>query len=162
MRRAVAIPLLLVLGLGCCDGPTLAGPKTVELRGANVRTSSYFGFHARQSASGEITGQIISMSAPDYTSPFLIEGRVTCIRLSGRRASIGGEVTRHSNEEIPDAPQYHGWIFYVEDNRDRPGVRDKISKHIWVYDAPTTDCPMPAADSATVDVTDGDVVVLNE
>ena len=162
MRRALAIPLLLAFGLGCCDGPTLAGPRTVELRGANLHSSSYFSFHARQSTNGQITGRIVSMSAPNYTSPFLIEGRVTCIRVVGHRASIGGEVTRHSNEEMPDAPQYHGWIFYVEDNRSRPGVRDKISKHIWVYDAPTTDCPNPDGSSATVDVTDGDVVVANE
>jgi hypothetical protein len=159
MKKALAIPLLLVLGLGCCDGPTLAGPKTVELRGASLQTSGFFRFSAHQSAAGEITGRIVSMSAPDYSSPFVIEGRVTCIRVVGHRASIGGEVLRHSNEDIPDAPQYRGWIFYVEDNRGRHGIRDRMSKHIWVYDGPTTHCPEPEADSATVDVTDGDVVV---
>ena len=161
MHRALAIPLLLVMGLGCCDGPTLAGPKTVELRGARDQTSAFFSYTAHQSATGEITGRIDSRSAPDYASPFVIEGRVTCIRVVGHRASIGGEVVRHSNEDIPDAPQYHGWIYYVEDNHGRPGIRDKGSKYIWVFDAPTTECPNPQADSATVDVTDGDVVVGN-
>jgi hypothetical protein len=161
MHRALAIPLVLLMGLGCCDGPTLSGPRTVELRRASYQTSAFFSFRAHQSATGEITGRILSRSAPDYVSPFLIDGRVTCVRVVGNRASIGGEVLRHSNEDIPDAPQYHGWIFYVEDSRGRPGVPDRISKHIWVYDAPTTDCPTPDADSATVDFTDGDVVVSN-
>jgi hypothetical protein len=80
----------------------------------------------------------------------------------GHRASIGGDVLRHSNEDIPDAPQYHGWLYYVEDNRGHPGIRDKGSEFIWVFEAPTTECPIPDADSATVDVTDGDVVVSNE
>ena len=162
MRRALAIPLVLLMGLGCCDGPTLAGPRTVELRGASLQTRAFFGFRANQSADGEITGRIGSISAPDYPSPFVLEGRVTCIRVVGHRASIGGEVTRHSNEGIPDAPQYHGWIFYVEDNRGRAGLRDKIGEHIWVYDTPVTECPIPDANSATVDVTDGDVVIADE
>lgn len=162
MHRALAIPLLLLMGLGCCDGPELAGPRTVELRGRIDQTSGFFTFSAHQSATGEITGRIVSRSAPDYSSPFLIEGRVTCLRVVGNRASIGGVVERHSNEDIPDAPQYRGWVYYVEDNHGRPGVRDRGSEYIWVFDAPTTECPTPDADSATVDVTDGDVVVSSE
>lgn len=162
MNRALAIPLLLLIGLGCCDGPTLAGPKTVELRGRIDQTSGFFGFSAHQSATGEITGHITSRSRPDYSSPFDIVGRVTCIRVVGRRASIGGDVLRQSSESIPDVSQYHGWVYYVEDNHGRPGIPDKGSKYIWVFDAPTTECPTPDVDSATVDVTDGDVVVSNE
>jgi hypothetical protein len=162
MKRALAIPLLLVMGLGCCDGPTLAGPKTVELRGRIDQTSGFFSFSAHQSATGAITGHITSRSTPGYSSPFDIVGQVTCIRVVGHRASIGGVVLRQSSESIPDVSQYHGWVYYVEDNHGRPGIRDKGSKYIWVFDAPTTECPMPDADSATVDVTDGDVVVANE
>jgi hypothetical protein len=162
MRRALAIPLLLVLGLGCCDGPTLAGPKTVELRGRIDQTSGFFSFSAHQSATGEITGHITSRSRSDVSSPFDIVGQVTCIRVVGHRASIGGVVLRQSSESIPDVSQYHGWVYYVEDNRGRPGIHDKGSKYIWVVDAPTTRCPIPDADSATVEVTDGDVVVANE
>jgi hypothetical protein len=151
-----------MMGLGCCDGPDLAGPRTVELRGRTDQTSGIFSFSAHQSATGEISGHIISRSRPDYSSPFVIEGRVTCLRVVGNRASIGGEVDRNSSESIPDAPQYHGWVYFVEDNRGRPGVADRGRKYIYISIAPTKDCPTPLADSATVDVTDGDVIVSSE
>ena len=158
MRRALAIPILLVLGLGCCDGPTLAGPKTVEFVLPQGVSSYFFSIRAHQSVTGEISGHIVSRSAPDYSSPFEIEGSVTCLRVMGNRASIGGVVLRHSNEVLPDAPQYHGWFYYVEDNSGRR-VPDRHSEYIWVTDTPTQDCPSPDSGSATVDFTVGDVVI---
>lgn len=127
MNRALAIPLLLLIGLGCCDGPTLAGPKTVELRGRIDQTSGFFGFSAHQSATGEITGHITSRSRPDYSSPFDIVGRVTCIRVVGRRASIGGDVLRQSSESIPDVSQYDGWSTTSRTIMGVPGYRTRAA-----------------------------------
>lgn len=160
MKRLSAA-LFLLIGLGCCGDTSPAGPKTVEFVPPQGASSHLFGYRAHQSAAGEITGHIVSKSAPDYSSPFAIEGRVTCLRVVGNRASIGGVVLRHSNEDIPDAPQYDGWFYYVEDNRGR-GLPDRTSKYIWVSDAPTRECPTPDAESVTVEVTYGDVVVSNE
>ncbi len=154
--------LLLLIALGCCGESSPAGPRTVEFVRPGGNSSRFFGFSAHQSASGAITGYILSRSGPGYSSPYEIEGRVTCVRVVGHRASIGGELLRFSAEDISSAADYRGWVFYAEDNRGRPGTPDRISKHIFVSNAPTTDCPTPETDSATEDVSDGDVVVSSE
>lgn len=158
----VSAGLLALIALGFCGESSPAGPRTVELRGAKVQPNQAFGFRAHQSASGEITGYIVSNSSPEYSSPFVIEGRVTCLRVFGNRASIGGELQRYFQEDISEASQYHGWVFYVEDNRAHPGTPDRISKYIYVSTAPPTDCPIPGPDSATEDVRDADVVISTE
>jgi hypothetical protein len=162
MKRLSAA-LFLVIGLGCCGDTSPAGPKTVEFVLPQGVSSYHFGFRAHQSATGEISGYIVSRSAPDYPSPFVIEGRVTCLRVVGRRASIGGELQRYSQENMPDAARYRGWLLYVEDGRSDNRVSDRISKYIWVFDAPTSDCPDPGENSADYYRGDGDVVVsVNE
>ena len=161
MNRASA-GLFLLIALECCGETSPAGPRTVELRGARDQTGEFFAFSAHQSESGEITGHIVSRSQPGYPSPYVIEGRVTCVRVVGHRASIGGELERFSFEDWSDPGQYHGWVFYAEDNRDHPGTPDRISRYIYVSNAPTTNCPIPGADSVTEDVSDGDVVVSTD
>jgi hypothetical protein len=159
VRRALAIPLLLLAGLGCCDGPTLAGPKTVEFVRPQGASSYLFDFRAHQSASGQISGYIVSRNTPDYPAPFEVVGRVTCLRVVGNRASIGGEVQHNASEIIPEAARYRGWLFYVEDSQGQAGESDKVSEHIWVYEAPLSTCPTPDRDSATMHRNDGDVVI---
>ena len=154
--------LLLLIAIGLCGESSPAGPRTVELRGAKAQPNQAFGFRAHQSANGEITGYIVSNSSPDYSAPFVIEGRVTCLRVVGNKAAIGGDLQRYFQEDISEASQYHGWVFFVEDNRTHPGLWDRISKYIYVSPAPPTDCPIPGPDSATEDVRDADVVVSTE
>ena len=158
----ISAALLLLIALGSCGESSPAGPRTVELRGAKAQPNQAFGFRAHQSSSGEINGYIVSTSSPDYSSPFVIEGRVTCLRVLGNRASIGGELQRYFQEDISEASQYHGWVFYVEDNRDHPGLWDRISKYIYVSPKPPADCPIPGPDSATEDIRDADVFVSTE
>jgi hypothetical protein len=158
MRRASA-GLLLLIGLGCSGDTSPAGPKTVEFVRPAGASGQLFAFRAHQSASGQVSGYIVSRSAPDYAAPFEVEGRVTCLRVVGNRASIGGELQRTTSEILPEAPRYHGWLFYVEDNQGRPGIPDRVGEHIFVFDAPPSYCPSPAADSATVERGDGDVVI---
>ena len=154
--------LLVLIAIGFCGESSPAGPRTVELRDATVYANQSFGFRAHQSATGEITGYIVSNSSPDYSAPFVIEGRVRCLRVLGNRASIGGELQRYFQEDISEASQYHGWVFFVEDNSAHPGTPDRISKYIYVSNTPVTDCPIPGPDSATEDVRDADVVVSTE
>lgn len=161
MKRLSA-GLFLLIGLGCCGDTSPAGPRTVEFVRPRGESSELFAFSAHQSASGEISGYIVSRSGPGYSAPYVVEGRVTCMRVIGHRASIGGELRRLLAEDISEASEERGWVFYVEDNRDRPGSPDRISKHIYVSNEPVTNCPTPGADSATEDVTDGDVVVSTD
>lgn len=158
MKRLSAA-LFLLVGLGCCGDTSPAGPRTVEFVRPEGASSYLFAFRAHQSASGETTGYIVSRSTPDYPTPFVVEGRVSCVRVVGHRASIGGELQRLLAEDISDASQERGWVFYVEDNRDRPGIPDRMSKYIYVSEDPVTTCPIPSPDSATEAVSDGDVVV---
>jgi hypothetical protein len=158
MKRLSAA-LFLVIGLGCCGDTSPAGPRTVEFVRPEGASSYLFGFRAHQSASGEITGYIVSRSGPDYSAPYIVEGRVTCIRVVGHRAAIGGELQQLLAEDISEASEERGWVFYVEDNRDHPGTPDRMSKHIYVSKDPITNCPTPAADSATEAVSGGDVLV---
>src|SRR5688500_12266124 len=95
MKRLSA-GLFLLIGLGCCGDTSPAGPRTVEFVRPGGASSEFFAFRAHQSASGEISGYIVSRSAPDYSAPFVVEGRVDCVRVVGHRASIGGEPQRLS------------------------------------------------------------------
>ena len=158
MRRASVI-LVFVICLGFCGDTSPVGPKTVEFVRSDPAYRQYFAFHAHQTATGEVSGYIVSRSTPDYSAPFVIEGSVNCLRVVGRRATIGGELHQYYQEDMPEVSQYRGWLLYVEDNRDRPGLLDRISKYIWGFNAPTTYCPDPDGNSADVDRDDGDVIV---
>src|SRR5438309_10066150 len=157
MKLAWSGSLLLLIALGSCSAPV--GPRAVEFRAAKGHDSESFTFDAHQTATGEVSGRIVSRSLPGNPSPYAIEGRVTCVRVVGNRASIGGNLQLFFFEDWPDPDQYHGWYFYVEDNRDNPGVPDRIGTHIYITTDPTTKCPTPPVGSATEDVTDGNVVV---
>ena len=161
MNRASA-GLLVLIALGFCGESSPAGPRTVEFVRPAGASGEFFAFRAHQSASGEISGYIVSRSTPDYRAPFAIEGTVTCMRVVGSRASIGGEVQHNASEIIPAAAQYRGWVFYVEDNEGHPDVPDRVSEYIWVYDAPPSSCPSPSGGSATVHRGDGDVVISTD
>lgn len=161
MKRTAA-GLVLLIAFACCSGALRATPKTVQYVRPGGGSSELFAFNAHQSATGEVTGSIVSRSTAGYATPYVVEGRVICVRVVGNRASIGGELVRLTAEDISGAPSYRGWVFYAEDNRDRPGMHDRISEHIYVSDAPVTDCPIPGPDSATEDVFDGDVIVSTD
>ena len=150
---------VFVIGLACCHGSEPAVPRTVQFVRAAGQSGEYFGFNAHQSESGEVTGSVVSRSVPDSPSPWAVEGRVTCLRVVGNRASIGGDLQRFFYEDWSDPAQYHGWYMFVEDNRDQTGVPDRISENIYISNEPMKTCPNPTAGSANEDVTDGDVVV---
>jgi len=158
-----ALPgLLLALTAGFCGDTAAVGPRTVEFRGASAGSAEFFGFSAHQSPTGDVTGYYFSRSTPGYPSPYVIEGRVTCLRVVGNRASLGGEVTRFFFEDWSDAAEKHGWYTFVQDNGEHPGVPDRISQHTYLTDLPTRTCPDPATESLTEDVTDGDVVISTD
>jgi hypothetical protein len=151
--------LFLMLTAAFCGNSGRIVPTTVEFRGASAGSAEYFGFTARQKANGEVSGHYVSRSTPGYPSPYVIEGRVSCLLVVGNRATLGGEVTRFFFEDWSDAEEMHGWYTFVQDNRDHPGVPDRISEHTYLTNEPTTWCPNPTAEPLTQAVTDGDVVI---
>ncbi|MEK6226722.1 MAG: hypothetical protein AABM40_10590 [Chloroflexota bacterium] len=158
MKRALP-GLLLALTMGFCSDTAAVGPLAVEFRGASAGSREFFGFSAHRSATGDVTGHYFSRSTPGYPSPYVIEGQVTCVRVVGNRASLGGEVTRFFFEDWSDAAEKRGWYTFVQDNHGHPGVPDRISEHTYLTNEPTTNCPDPAVEPLTVDMTDGDVVI---
>jgi hypothetical protein len=154
--------LLLLMTAAFCSGSARVVPTTVEFRGASAGSAEYFGFSAHQAATGDVSGHYVSRSTPGYPSPYVIEGRVTCLRVVGNRASLGGEVTRFFFEDWSDAEEKHGWYTFVQDNHDHPGVPDRISEHTYLSNEPMTSCPDPTAEPLTQDVTDGDVVISTD
>ena len=112
MKRALP-GLLLALTAGFCGDTAAVGPRTAEFRGASAGSAEFFGFSAHESPTGDVTGYYFSRSTPGYPSPYVIEGRVTCLRVVGNRASLGGEVARFFFEDWSDAAEKHGWYTFV-------------------------------------------------
>src|SRR5207247_8991351 len=124
-----ALPgLLLALTAGFCGDTAAVRPRTVEFRGASAGSAEFFGFSAHQSPTGDVTGYYFSRSTPGYPSPYVIEGRVACLRVVGDRASLGGEGTRFFFEDCSDAAEKHGWYTFVQDNGEHHGVPDRMSQ----------------------------------
>src|SRR5437667_7601488 len=126
----IALPgLLLALTAGFCGDTAAVRPRTVEFRGASAGSAEFFGFSAHQSPTGDVTGYYFSRSTPGYPSPYVIEGRVTCLRVVGNRASLGGEVTRFFFEDCPAAAEKQGWYSSVKANVEPPAVRTRRAKN---------------------------------
>ena len=151
--------LLVLIAIGFCGESSPAGPRTIELRDAAVYANQSFGFRAHQSATGEITGYIVSNSSPDYSAPFVIEGRVSCLRVLGNRATMGGVLERLGGDEFPSPRLYRGWYLYVEDNVGR-GVPDRVG-HQWLSEDPVTTCRTPGLPTSwSLEIIEGDVSVI--
>jgi hypothetical protein len=133
------------------------GPKSDAVVGGGKSYSDILSINAIVNPNGKILGHINAKNVADYIQ-FSIEGTVTCLNIIGNRASIGGELTHFDQEGWANPEQYHGWLFFVEDNGNQQGVPDKIS-YQYIYVNPVTTCPNPTPSSAFFELLEGNINV---
>ncbi len=79
------------------------------------------------------------------------QARVTCLRVEGNEATIGGVITKSN---FPTIPEGGGIVFYVQDNGEPGAGTDEFFAH-GQPDVPTS-CPAPAD---TIPPTNGNIEV---
>jgi hypothetical protein len=159
-RTGLWVVLALVILASCSRGDARGGGLAGDgVDGGGVTYSDIFRISASVSEGGEVTGYLAVKNPPDYTPAYVIEGPVTCLNVVGNLATIGGVLERFDEEGYRDASRFHGWLFSVEDNAARPGVPDRIS-YQYLFDEPTTGCPIPTQGLRRVPMSEGHVTVV--
>ena len=152
---AIALVIAILAPTAATAAPL--GPKSDAVLGGGKTFSDIFSINAHVNPNGKVMGHINAKNVPEFIE-FSIEGTVNCVNVVGNRASIGGELTHFDQVGWPNPDQYHGWLFFVEDNGNQQGVPDKIS-YQYIYVNPITSCPNPTAGSAFFDLLEGNINV---
>jgi hypothetical protein len=151
-RLAAGGPAVLDLQLPALPGHNLAvgGGKT---------TTDIFNIAAHSGPLGEnARGHLHAKNVNGYPIPFEIRGDVTCLTVVGNTATLGGILTQLEDPSLPNADQYHGFLFVVEDNGNQQGMPDRISYEFVTPLPPGDVCPV-APGGAIFPLTEGNVVV---
>jgi hypothetical protein len=146
MRKSiVAIVVALVMGMTA----TYAWAVTLEESASghgSLRTDPtdenskqrQFSFSARKHADGTVTGHAVLIN-PAFTgenehSPYQLHVDISCLRVVGNIAIMGGTTTRTNDPNLVDAV-----FFTVQDNGEGSDApRDRISRVFFWDDNPTT------------------------
>jgi hypothetical protein len=167
MSRGLAVLVLTLLALLVAPGVAGAthsngsGPKNDFVNGS-LRLQAFvppFGdidlhvhVNAKRTPSGDQTGHLFFDGNPPGFPPLSFHGRVTCVLVVGKTATVGGEVT---NSKTPFPPEGSGFVFAFEDVGP-PGSGDKFEGGPFPVAPPPGFCPLPFAQRSS---TSGNVVV---
>jgi len=157
LGKAFAVALILASLVPGSASAAPLGPQSDAVLGGGKTFSDILNIDAHVNPNGKIMGHIDAKNVADYTPTFTIIGTVSCLNVVGNRASIGGELTTFQQDGWPNPQNYHGWLFYVEDN-SATGLPDKIS-YEYIYLNPVTTCPAPFAGSAFFPMLEGNINV---
>ena len=140
--------------------PAGNGPNRDSVLGGGKSHSAIFNVVAHSGPNGEgAFGHLKVQNVRDYTPPFDIEVEVTCLRVEGDLATIGGRATKLENAFYP-IDQYPGVIQFVRDGRST-GTPDAISFQYPVTNIPTS-CPAPNAALIVFPLLQGNINVQDE
>lgn len=95
-----------------------------------------FTFHARKSTDGTVTGQVVLRNPAfdgDDGKSYFLKGDISCLRVIGNIAILGGTPDRTNDANLNDA-----FFFTVQDNGEPGKNRDRISRAFFWDDDPTT------------------------
>ena len=137
MKKLLAVltlALLLSLALGVSvanathsDGE---GPNDDFVRGtATAPTGAKFHVNATSGPSGEDPKGHFYLEFKEAVSPrlpFDFRGEVTCLRVDGNRAVVGGRVTQSKGDLPGNPPEGSGFLIRIVDNGE-PGDADLVS-----------------------------------
>ena len=154
---AAVLPMFLLADPTGAEGagPAASGAAHITRNGEPLTLS----FNVKQLASGEVTGQAQRKSEPTDT---ITHYELSCLRIVGNRAIIGGIVTRSSS---PGVVVGRKAIFSVEDNGEGPnGAVDRVSfvLHATSATMPGTCQTVTPPAAATFDVEQGNVQVRSQ
>jgi hypothetical protein len=156
---ALAAAGLLLLPAGVTTAaPGPGGPGRDFALGGGKTETDIFNIAVHAGPNGEdARGHMKARHNPafeDFT--FDIEGEVTCLRVVGNRAAIGGRLTKSIVNGEPFFPNLEGFLFYVEDNGNKKANPDRISFQFLIAAPPVT-CPNPG--TTQFPMTQGNIIV---
>jgi hypothetical protein len=145
MRKSiVAIAVALIMGMTATYAWAVTLAESASGHGS-LRTDPtensmqrQFSFNARRLADGTVTGHAVLVN-PLFTgendrSPYQLHVDISCMRVVGNIAIMGGMTTRTNDPSLFDAV-----FFSVQDNGEGNGaLRDRISRVFFWDDDPTT------------------------
>ena len=119
------------------SGESAGGHGTLLATDENGKTvKRQFTFHARKSADGTVTGKVVLRNPAfdgDDGKSFFLKGDISCLRVVGNIAILGGTPERTNDANLNDA-----FFFTVQDNGEPGKGRDRISRTFFFDDDPTT------------------------
>jgi hypothetical protein len=127
----VAIPAIAIAAQGPGKGPKqdlVAGSARFSVPVASVRITAHSGRNGQNPRGHFFLRQ----------SGWQFSGSVTCVRVVGKQASVGGRVARSSGVGAPAVGS--GFIQLIEDNGS-PGRNDR--SHTTFVSSPPSTCPAP-------------------
>lgn len=134
--RSVAALAGAVLALGMLSPAQAAKPQSASGAASLDGNARHMSFNAKQHADGTVTGQAQlvnrNFTGADGTSPYRAHFEISCMKVVGNIAILGGFVTSTNDPNLVDAA-----FFTVQDNGE-PGRNDKISRVFFWDDDPTT------------------------
>ena len=145
MRKTiVAVALALVAGVMATQAWSLGVEESanghgtllaVDEDGKQVRRQ--FSFSARRAEDGTVSGHAVLVN-PAFTgengrSPYRLHVDISCMRVVGNIAILGGTTERTNDPNLVDAV-----FFSVQDNGEPGQGRDRISRVFFWDDDPTT------------------------
>ena len=158
--------ILLVLSVGFSVSvgaapPPGNGPDRDSVLGGGKSYSDIFNVVAHSGPNGEAAfGHLKAQNVNGFATPFDIEADVTCLRVDGDLATIGGRLTRLDNSLGYTLDLYPGVIQYVKDGR-ATGTPDAISYQYPVTVIPTS-CPPPSDVYTVFPLLQGNINVHDE
>jgi hypothetical protein len=158
--------ILLVLSVGFSVSvgaapPPGNGPDRDSVLGGGKSYSDIFNVVAHSGPNGEAAfGHLKAQNVNGFATPFDIEADVTCLRVDGDLATIGGRLTKLDNSVGYTLDVYPGVIQYVKDGR-ATGTADAISYQFPVTYIPTS-CPAPSDVFTVFPLLQGNINVHDE
>lgn len=167
MKRVIAILIvpLILLPIGAvalaADGPRGVPGQDYALGGGRTETD-LFDIAAHSGKFGQNAYGQLSAKAVPGTTPFQFDGRVTCLRVVGNLATLGGEILFFRAKGYPDPEIYHSFLFFVADNGSDPANPDVISYQFVFEEPPSDTCPDPDPAQLIFPLLKGNIVVHDE
>jgi hypothetical protein len=153
---------LTLLLLSAAVAFALAGSANADFAAGGGKTvTDIFNLAAHGGPLGENAyGHMHARDNPSAPIEFEFRGDVTCMRVIGNNAVVGGPITHFEQVGFPNPQLYHGFTFYVTDN-SMLGIPDAISYQFVLF-APPPVCPLPSSVLTIFPVTQGNVVVRDD
>ena len=141
--------------------PAGNGPNRDSVLGGGKSISDIFNVVAHSGPHGEAAfGHLKAQNVNGYASAFDLEAEVTCLRVDGDLATIGGRLTKLDNSLGYTLDLFPGVIQYVKDGR-ATGTADAISYQFPVTAIPTS-CPAPSEVYTVFPLLQGNINVHDE
>lgn len=143
-KTTIGLAIALIVGATATYGWSAPGEESASGHGTLLATNEdgkqvrrQFSFHATRHADGSVTGQAVlinpAFAGENGHSPYRLHMDISCLRVVGNIAIIGGTTKRTNDPNLVDAA-----FFSVMDNGEPGKGNDRISRVFFWDDDPTT------------------------